>query len=89
MTINQFVGPSHGRWLVGWDVATRRTPEFSQINDEGCLVHNKARSVRTVGSGDIRHLVGALISLGMPSAMELTLLNITERKRGVAWKTRN
>jgi len=45
-------------------------------------------SVRTVGSGDIQHLAVTLISPGMPSAMELTLSNTTERKHGIAWKTR-
>jgi len=45
-------------------------------------------SVRTVGSGDIQHLAVDLISPGALSAMELTLLDTTERKHGVAWKTR-
>ena len=47
-----------------------------------------SHSVRTVGSGDIQHLAITLISPGAPSAIELTLLNTTERKYGVAWKTR-
>ena len=46
-------------------------------------------SVRTVRSGDIRHLVVALTSPGMPSAMKLMILNTTERKHGTVWKTRN
>jgi len=41
-------------------------------------------SVRTVGSGDIQHLAVDLISPGVPSAMELTLPNTTEKKHGVA-----
>jgi len=47
-----------------------------------------SRSTRTVGSGNIQHLVAVLISLGAPSAIELILLNTTERKHGVAWTTR-
>jgi len=47
-----------------------------------------SRSVRTVGSGVIQHLAVDLISPGVPSAMELTLPNTTERKHGVTWKTR-
>jgi len=47
-----------------------------------------SRSVRTVGSGDIQHLAVDLISPDVPSAIELTLPNTTERKHGVAWKTR-
>jgi len=47
-----------------------------------------SRSIRTVGSGDIQHLAVTLISPGVPSVMELTLPNTTERKHGVAWKTR-
>jgi len=45
-------------------------------------------SARTVGSGDIQHLVAILISPGVPSAMELILLNTTERKHSVVWTTR-
>jgi len=47
-----------------------------------------SHSVRTVRSGNIQHLAVALISPGAPSAMEPTLPNTTERKHGVAWKTR-
>jgi len=47
-----------------------------------------SHSVRTVGSGDIRHSVVVLISPGVQNAMELTSPNTIERKHGVAWKTK-
>jgi len=47
-----------------------------------------SHSARTIGSGDIQHLVSVLISPGAPSAIELILLNTTERKCGIAWTIR-
>ena len=45
-------------------------------------------SARTIGSGDIWHLVVILISPSIPSATEPILPNTTERKLGVAWRIR-
>ena len=45
-------------------------------------------SARTVGSGVIQHSVVTLISPGVLNAMKLILPNTTERKHGIAWRTK-
>jgi len=58
------------------------------IVSSGCHNTQVFHSTRTVGSGDIQHLVVILISPDVPSAMEPILPNTTERKHSVAWRIR-
>ena len=49
LTINhRFVGHSQGRWLVEWDVATRKITTLFPINNEDWLVRNKIVGVKCI-----------------------------------------
>ena len=73
------------RVVLWWRISSivTSTSDVSSLPSKIPIWIQVFHNARTVGNGDIWHLVVVLISPGALSAMELIQLNITERKHGV------